>query len=87
MKKEGKDPAELMEKVRQVGQEIKDLDEELKNIENQLEQILLNIPNIPHESVPVGEDDKSNVEIRKWGEPTQFSFAAKAHWVPGWKGL
>ncbi|MDD2585033.1 MAG: serine--tRNA ligase [Syntrophomonadaceae bacterium] len=83
MKKEGKDPAELMEKVRQVGQEIKDLDEELKNIENQLEQILLNIPNIPHESVPVGEDDKSNVEIRKWGEPTQFSFPAKAHWDIG----
>lgn len=83
MKKQGQDPAELMEKVRQAGQEIKELDEQLKTIENEIEKILLNIPNIPHESVPVGPDESANVEIRRWGEPCKFDFEPLAHWDIG----
>lgn len=85
MKKAGEDPEELMNKVRLIGQDIKKLDEELKEIELQLEKILLNIPNLPHESVPVGEDEKSNKEIRRWGQPAVFSFEPLAHWDIGVK--
>ena len=82
-KKKGQEPFELMDKVRQMGQEIKVLDDELKQVEIQLEKILLNIPNLPHESVPVGEDEASNVEIRRWGNPRQFTFDPLPHWDLG----
>lgn len=83
LKKQGLEPMELMEKVRQVGQEIKELDEQVSLIESGIEKILLNIPNIPHESVPVGEDETSNLEMRRWGEPRKFDFAPLAHWDIG----
>lgn len=83
LKKEGKDPQELMEKVRQVGEEIKELDDKLSYIEGEIEKILLRIPNLPHESVPVGKDENSNVEVRRWGEPRRFDFEPKAHWDLG----
>ena len=82
-KKEGQEPTELMEKVRQIGQEIKVLDDQLKATEAKIETILLNIPNLPHSSVPVGEDEASNVEIRRWGDPRQFGFEPLAHWDIG----
>ena len=83
MKKQGQDPAELMEKVREAGQQIKVLDESLKAVEEEIDKILLNLPNIPHESVPVGPDESANMEIRRWGEPRQFDFEPLAHWDIG----
>ncbi|MEN6348104.1 MAG: serine--tRNA ligase [Syntrophomonas sp.] len=83
IKKEGGDADTLMEKVRQTGQEIKDLDERLKNVEPELEKILLGIPNLPHETVPVGKDESSNVEVRRWGQPGDFDFEPQAHWDIG----
>lgn len=83
MKREGLEPNALMEQVRQVGLEIKSLDEQLKIIETNLETILLNIPNLPHESVPVGADDNDNVEVRRWGDPPSFDFKPQAHWDLG----
>ncbi|MEN6327132.1 MAG: serine--tRNA ligase [Syntrophomonas sp.] len=83
MKKAGQDATELMEKVRLAGQEIKDFDDQLKAVETDIEAILLGIPNLPHESVPVGKDEKSNLEVRRWGEPRQFSFEPLAHWDIG----
>lgn len=83
IKKEGGDADTLMEKVRQTGQEIKDLDERLKNVEPELEKILLGIPNLPHETVPVGKDESSNVEVRRWGQPGDFGFPPQAHWDIG----
>lgn len=83
LKKKGRNADELMEKVRAVSQEIKDLDDQIKAVESDLDKILLNIPNIPHESVPMGEDDSSNIEVRRWGEPRRFGFEAKAHWDLG----
>ncbi len=82
-KKEGLEPAELMERVRQIGQEIKVLDDRLKETEAKIENILLNIPNLPHSSVPVGEDEASNMEIRRWGDPRLFEFEPLAHWDIG----
>ena len=83
LKKQGQEAVELMEKVRQVGLEIKELDERLKQVEASLDKILLNIPNIPHESVPIGIDEKSNLEMRHWGEPRKFDFEPLAHWDIG----
>ena len=83
IKKQGQDPVELMEQVRQAGQSIKDLDEKLSQLEAEIERILLNIPNIPHESVPIGADESSNLELRRWGKPRAFEFDPLAHWDIG----
>ena len=83
MKKAGEDTTELMAEMKTLSQEIKALDAEGSEIEEKLQNGLLNIPNTPHPTVPMGEDDTDNVELRKWGEPTQFDFEAKAHWDIG----
>jgi seryl-tRNA synthetase len=80
LKREKKDAGQLITEMREVGDKIKVLDEELKTVETTLEQILLGIPNIPHESVPIGDTEDENVPIRHWGEKTQFAFEFKPHW-------
>jgi len=80
LKREKKDADHLIQEMRNVGEKIKGLDEELRQIEAELEDVLLSIPNIPHESVPVGESEDDNVEVRKWGEVPSFSFEPKPHW-------
>ncbi|WP_270182960.1 serine--tRNA ligase [Alkalihalobacillus sp. CinArs1] len=79
-KREKQDADHLIKEMREVGDEVKTLDEELRGVEGELEEILLHIPNIPHESVPVGETEDDNVEVRTWGERKDFSFEAKPHW-------
>lgn len=83
LKKEGKDVQPVITEMREVGDRINELDQELREIEAQLKQIMLSIPNIPHESVPVGEDEEDNVEVRRWGEIPEFSFEIKPHWDLG----
>lgn len=80
LKREKKDAEHLILEMREVGDKIKSLDEELRVVEADLEKLLLTIPNLPHESVPVGETEDDNVEIRTWGEVPQFSFEPKPHW-------
>lgn len=80
MKKEKKNADDYITEMRQVGEKIKSFDAELKNVEERLENLLLSIPNIPHESVPVGENEEDNVEARKWGNIPQLDFEAKPHW-------
>lgn len=79
-KKAGESADELIAQMREVGDRIKELDEEIRQIEVQMEQITLSIPNVPHESTPVGKSEDDNVEVRRWSEPTSFSFETKAHW-------
>ncbi|MEW9106928.1 serine--tRNA ligase [Paenibacillus sp.] len=79
-KKAGESADELIAQMREVGDRIKELDEEIRQIEMQMEQITLSIPNVPHESTPVGKSEDDNVEVRRWSEPTSFSFETKAHW-------
>jgi seryl-tRNA synthetase len=79
-KKAGESADELIAQMREVGDRIKELDEEIRGIEVQMEQITLSIPNVPHESTPVGKSEDDNVEVRRWSEPTAFSFETKAHW-------
>lgn len=80
LKREKKDAEQFIKEMREVGDKVKALDEELKGVEEKLELLLLSIPNIPHESVPVGETEDDNVEVRKWGELPSFSFEPKPHW-------
>ncbi|MFS0673806.1 serine--tRNA ligase [Ornithinibacillus sp. 179-J 7C1 HS] len=80
LKKEKKDADEAIKEMRQVGDQIKEYDDELREIEETLNTIMLSIPNIPHESVPVGEDEDDNIEARTWGEVPAFNFEAQAHW-------
>ncbi|MED3563929.1 serine--tRNA ligase [Bacillus xiapuensis] len=80
LKREKKDADQLIKEMREVGDRIKTLDDELRGVEEKLEMLLLSIPNIPHESVPVGETEDDNVEIRKWGSAHDFAFEPKPHW-------
>lgn len=83
LKKQGLDASELLAEMKLVADKIKELDAELSEIDAQLDDMLMKIPNIPHESVPDGADDRDNAEIRRYGKPTEFSFEPKAHWDIG----
>ncbi|WP_163103469.1 serine--tRNA ligase [Peribacillus alkalitolerans] len=80
MKREKQDADALIVEMREVGDKVKVLDEELRTVEETLENLLLSIPNIPHESVPIGETEDDNIEARTWGETPNFEFEAKPHW-------
>ncbi len=83
IKREGGDASAIMEEMRQVGARIKELEGELRSVESELQAMLLQVPNIPHHSVPVGEDDTSNRVERVWGEPRGFEFEPLPHWELG----
>jgi len=78
--KEEEKSREIIEKSKNVSNEIKILEETLRKLESELKAKLLYIPNIPDGSVPVGEDESKNVEVKKWGKPKEFDFEPKAHW-------
>ncbi len=71
--------AEVIVKSKQIGVQLKDLEPALRERQEQLDQLLLRVPNIPGSDEPVGPDEASNVEVRRWGEPPQFSFAPRDH--------
>lgn len=83
LKREKQDADHLILEMRQVGEQIKEIDTRLREVEGELDHLLLSIPNIPHESVPIGEDEEDNVEIRKWGDIRSFDFEPKPHWDIG----
>ena len=76
MKKEGKDISDLLASMKVVSDQIAEIDSELRNIENELNDILMFVPNMPHETVPVGKSAEDNVEVRQW-LPEGFSFENK----------
>ena len=76
----GERPPAILEEMREVGERIKALEEQVKDIEGELATILLTLPNIPRDDVPVGLDEESNVVVRTWSEPRSFDFQPKAHW-------
>ncbi|OKL35250.1 serine--tRNA ligase [Domibacillus mangrovi] len=80
LKREKQDADSLIVEMREVGEKIKTLDIELRETEEKLESLLLNMPNIPHESVPAGESEDDNVEVRRHGDIREFDFEAKPHW-------
>lgn len=79
-KREKTDASAELEDMKAVSDRIKSLDDQLKSVEDETKGLLLTIPNIPHESVPVGRDETENAEIRRWGEPKKFDFEPLNHW-------
>ena len=73
----------LIIEMRETSGRIKELDNELNTIELALQEIVMAIPNLCHDTVPVGQDDSNNIEIKKWGEKPTFSFTPKPHWELG----
>src|SRR5699024_9345151 len=80
LKREKKDASVAITAMREVGEKIKSLDDKLNEVEDSLNEIMLSIPNIPHESVPVGDDEDDNVMVREWGGKKEFDFEPKPHW-------
>lgn len=83
LKRKKEDASELIAEMKVVSQNIKDYDEQLRIIDEQLLDRQLRIPNMPHESVPMGNSEADNVEIRRWGEQTKFTYKPIPHWDIG----
>jgi seryl-tRNA synthetase len=83
LKRLGEDASGVFDANRQRGQRIKELDAELQIFEEQRTALLQTIPNLPHESVPVGSDASHNAEVRRVGDPPSFDFAPQPHWDLG----
>jgi seryl-tRNA synthetase len=81
--KAGGDVTALQAEVRELKSEIAGLDEQTKAADEEFQQLLAGIPNVPHESVPVGRSEADNLEVRRWGAPPPFDFEPKAHWDLG----
>ncbi len=82
-KRNKEDAANKIAAMQALSAEIKELDSRLNSIDQELQEILVTLPNLPHDSVPVGEDEEDNVEIRRWGQAPAFDFEPKAHWDLG----
>ena len=85
LKKAGENAEEQILATRNLGTKISVLDKELKTAEARLQEILLTIPNMPADDIPVGKDDSDNVVVRTWGEKTKLDFEPQAHWDIGEK--
>ncbi|HOD77538.1 MAG: serine--tRNA ligase [Syntrophorhabdus sp.] len=85
LKKSGSDAENKISHLRDLGKDIEGLEQELRIVEKEWENMLLVIPNIPHESVPVGTSETDNKEVRVWGEKPSFDFAPIPHWDIGEK--
>jgi len=83
LKKSGEDATEAIAKMRDVSARIKDYDEKLAGLREEIERLALMVPNVPHESVPVGADEDENVQIREWGEPHALADKPVPHWEIG----
>jgi seryl-tRNA synthetase len=82
-KRERQDAESLVLEMRELGDRVKRLDEEVRSCEDRIQDLLLQVPNLPHASVPLGADSAANLEVRRWGEPRRFDFAPRPHWELG----
>lgn len=82
-KRKGEDASNLIDQMKGVSQEIKEKEAELRGIEEELQEIIMVIPNMPHESVVVGKDERDNPVVRKWGEIREVEFEPLPHWEIG----
>lgn len=83
IKKEGGDTAPIFAEMKALSEQIKGLDAQLRELEEAIQALMLRIPNIPNETVPDGDTDEDNLEIRRFSEPTKFDFEPQAHWDLG----
>jgi seryl-tRNA synthetase len=83
LRKQGVDTAEKQKTMREIGDRVTALDEQVRAADKEFQDLLAGIPNIPHESVPVGRGAEDNVEVRRCGEPRKFDFTPRPHWEIG----
>jgi seryl-tRNA synthetase len=83
LKKSGQDASALMAETKDMREQVQELEKAAEEYEIRLKEVLVGIPNVPHESVPVGKSAEDNVEVRRWGTPPQFEFPPKPHWELG----
>src|SRR5580700_10802230 len=83
LRREGIDTAARQAEVRAAGERIELLDAQVKQVDEEFRSALAGIPNVPHESVPIGKSEAENVEVRRDGQPRAFDFEPKAHWDLG----
>jgi seryl-tRNA synthetase len=83
LRKEGVDTAEKQQAVRAMAERMTDLDAQVAKLDEEFRDVLSRVPNLTQDSVPVGKSEHDNVEVRKWGQPTEFKFKPKPHWDLG----
>ncbi len=83
LKKEGQDTTAIFEEMKELSGKIKELEAKAKELDDTMYDMLLRIPNVPNPTVPDGDTDEDNVEIRRWGTPKEFPYEPKAHWDIG----
>ncbi len=83
MKKNGEDTTAIFAEMKKLSDEIKECDDKVRELDEKIEKIAYTIPNIPNPTVPDGDSDEDNVEVRRFMEPTKFDFEPKAHWDLG----
>ncbi|MGD0015481.1 MAG: serine--tRNA ligase [Bryobacteraceae bacterium] len=83
LRKQGVDTTQRQQQVREAAEKITALDAQAAKLDEEFRQELAGVPNLPHESAPVGKSAEDNLEVRRWGEPRRFDFEAKAHWDLG----
>ena len=80
LRKAGEDTAERQSQVRAMGDRISQLDEQVAKVDGEFRDFLARVPNIPNETVPVGRNEHDNLEVKRWGNPPEFSFPPQPHW-------
>ncbi len=83
LKSKGEDASTYLARTKQVGEEIAQREVQLPSLEEAIQGVRLVLPNLPHESVPIGTTAADNPEVRRWGEAPKFAFPVKAHWDIG----
>ena len=83
LKRAGEDASDIIEKMGTVSSSIKEIDKKLSVIESEIRYFQMTIPNVYHETTPIGNSEDENVLVRTWGEPTKFDFEVKPHWELG----
>ena len=83
LKKSGQDASAAIAETKDLREQIQEREKTAAALDARLKDILSGIPNVPHESVPVGHSAEDNVEVRRWGAPPKFDFAPKPHWELG----
>ncbi|MBV9265226.1 MAG: serine--tRNA ligase [Acidobacteriaceae bacterium] len=83
LRKAGQDTTERQQQVRALADRITELDEQASKLDAEFRDFLARVPNLPYDDVPIGRDERSNVEVRRWGTPRTLDFEAKAHWDLG----
>jgi seryl-tRNA synthetase len=78
-KSKGEDASAILAEVAGLGDELKTAEGQLNEVQAKLQALMLNVPNLPHESVPAGADESQNIEVRRWGTPRSFDFEVKDH--------